>query len=136
MTKPIPLIQKYMTTNPLSIEKDAPLLEAANIMQKNQIRHLPVVFQGKIEGILSSTDVNLIRGLKNVDIEKLKVYDCFTPNPFIVHPDTHLDEVMSEMAEKKYGCVIVEDNQHLVGIFTWIDALKATQNLLETRLSK
>lgn len=134
MTKPIPHIQKYMTTTPLSIEKDAPLLEAATLMQKNHVRHLPVVYQGKVEGILSSTDVQLIRGLKNVDIEKLKVYDCFTPNPYIVHPETLLDEVLGEMAEKKYGCVIVEDKGRLVGIFTWIDALIATKNLLETRL--
>lgn len=134
MTKPIPSVQKYMTTTPLSIEKDASLLEAATLMQKNHIRHLPVVYQGKVEGILSSTDVQLIRGLKNVDIEKLKVYDCFTPNPYIVHPETLLDEVLGEMAEKKYGCVIVEDKGKLVGIFTWIDALVATKNLLETRL--
>jgi acetoin utilization protein AcuB len=134
MTKPIPQVRKFMTTTPLSIEKDAPLLEAASLMQKNHIRHLPVVYKGEIEGILSSTDVQLISALKNVDLEKLKVYDCFTPNPYIVHPETHLDEILGEMAEKKYGCVIVEDNKKLVGIFTWIDALMATKTLLETRL--
>jgi len=134
MTKPIPPIQKYMTKTPFSIEKDAALLEAATLMQSHHIRHLPVLYQGKIEGILTSTDVNLIRGLKNFDIEKLKVYDCFTPNPYIVHPDTLLNVVMEEMAEKKYGSVLVEDHGHLVGIFTWIDALNATKSLLETRL--
>ena len=134
MTKPIPNIMKYMTTTPYQIEKDASLLEAAELMQKNDIRHLPVVYQGKIEGVLTSTDINLIRSLKNIDIEKLKVYDCFTPNPFTVKPDTHMDVVLAEMAEKKYGCALIEDNQHLVGIFTWIDALKAIQHLLETRL--
>jgi len=136
MTKPIPPISKYMTTTPLFIEKDANLLDAANMMQKNHIRHLPVVYQNKIEGILSSTDVNLIRGLKNVDIEKLKVYDCFTPNPYIVSPETLIDVVLDEMAEKKYGSAIIEDKGILVGIFTWIDALKASKNLLETRLRK
>ncbi len=136
MTKPIPPIMKYMSTLPFSIEKDSPLLEAAELMQKNHIRHLPVLYQGKIEGILSSTDVQLISALKGVNLEKLKVYDCFTANPYIVHPETTLDEVMDEMAEKKYGCVLIEDNDHLVGIFTWIDALKATKNLMETRLRK
>lgn len=136
MTKPIPQIMKYMTTTPLSVEKDASLLEAASLMQKNQIRHLPVLFQGKIEGVISSTDVALIRGLHGVDMEKLKVYDCYTPNPYKVSPETSLDEVLDEMAEKKYGCVLIDDNDHLVGIFTWIDALKATKSLLETRLRK
>ena len=134
MTKPIPQIQKFMTTVPFSIEKDSPLLEAATLMQKHQIRHLPVVYQGKIEGILSNTDVTMIRTLNGVDLEKLKVMDCFTPNPYKVKPDTQLDEVLGEMAENKYGCVLVEDNEHLVGIFTWVDALKATNTLLETRL--
>jgi CBS domain-containing protein len=80
------------------------------------------------------TDVQLIRGLSGVDIEKLKVYDAFTPNPFKVKPEALLTEVLTEMAEMKYGCALVADNQHLVGIFTWVDALKATNQLLETRL--
>lgn len=134
MNKPIPQIMKYMTTTPLSIEKDAPLLEAAELMQKHHIRHLPALYKGKVEGILSSTDVTLIRSIKGFDIEKLKVYDCYTPNPVIVKPETHLDEVLDIMAEHKYGCVIVCDNDKLVGIFTWIDALIATKTLLETRL--
>ena len=134
MTKPAPKIQKYMTTVPTTIEKDAPLIDAATLMQKEHIRHLPVLYKGQIEGILSSTDVNLIRSLKDVDVEKLKVYDCFTSNPYTVSPEAMLDEVVDEMAEKKYGCVLVADNGHLVGIFTWIDALKATKTLIETRL--
>jgi acetoin utilization protein AcuB len=136
MTRPIPQIKKYMTTAPISIEKDAPLLEAAKLMQKHQIRHLPVVYAGKIEGVISSSDVMMIRTLNGVDIEKLKVYDCFKANPYNVTPETFLDDVLDEMAEKKYGCVLVNDNEHLVGIFTWIDALKATKSLLETRLQK
>lgn len=136
MTKPIPQIKKFMTTAPYSVEKDAPLLEAAELMQKHHIRHLPVVYQGKIEGILSSTDVTMIRTLNGVDIEKLRVLDCFTSNPYTVSPEAQLDEVLGEMAENKFGCVLVEDNEHLVGIFTWVDALKATNTLLETRLRK
>lgn len=136
MTKPIPQIMKYMTTTPFTIEKDAPLLEAATLMQKHQIRHLPVLYKGKIDGILSSTDVALVRGLNGVEVENLKVYDCYTSNPYKVTPETTLDEVLEEMAERKYGCVLVNDNEHLVGIFTWIDALRATKTLLETRLRK
>ncbi len=132
----MPTIKKFMTTVPFTVEKTAPLLEAAELMKKNHIRHLPVMSDGRIEGILSSTDITMIRTLNGVDIEKLKVSDCFTANPFKVGPDTFLDTVLDEMAEHKYGCVLVDDNEHLVGIFTWIDALKATKHLLETRLRK
>lgn len=134
MTKPIPQIKMFMTQVPYTIEKDASLTEAAKMMQEHDIRHLPVVLDGKIEGIVSSTDINLIKGLVGVDMTKLKVKDCYTTNPYKVSPDTLLDVVMDEMAEKKYGCVLVDDNKHLVGIFTWIDALRATKTLLQTRL--
>lgn len=134
MTKPIPQIKTFMTQVPYTIEKDASLTEAAKMMQEHGIRHLPVVLNGKIEGIVSSTDINLIKGLVGVDMNKLKVKDCYTTNPYKVSPDTLLDVVMDEMAEKKYGCVLVDDNKHLVGIFTWIDALRATKTLLQTRL--
>jgi CBS domain-containing protein len=134
MTKPIPPLSKYMTTTPLSVEKTESLLKAAQLMQKEHIRHLPVMYEGKIEGLLSSTDINLIRTLKGVDIENLKVMDCFTPNAFVVSPSAHLDEVLDQMAEKKYGCVVVADHDHLVGIFTWIDALMASSDLMRTRL--
>lgn len=136
MTKPIPQIKKYMTTTPVSIEKDASLIEASNLMSKNQIRHLPVLANGKIAGIISSTDVALIKGLRDVDLQKIKVQDCYSQHPYSVAPDAKLDEVLGEMAEKKFGCVLVNDNDHLVGIFTWVDALKATQELLETRLRR
>ena len=98
MTKPIPHILKFMTQVPVTVEKDSSLIDAAKIMRQHNIRHLPVISQGKIEGILSSTDINLIRSLSGVNIEKLKVYDCFTPNPYKVSPDTALNVVLGENA--------------------------------------
>jgi CBS domain-containing protein len=38
------------------------------------------------------------------------------------------------MAAHKYGSALVVDNHKLVGIFTWVDALSAMHELLETRL--
>lgn len=136
MTKPIPQIKKFMTTTPLSIEGDSLLKVAYDLMKKNNIRHLPVMAEGKVSGVITSTDIALVRGLSGVDLEKMRVKECFTPLAYTVHPDTGLDEVIAEMAEKKIGCAIVTDHDHLVGIFTWIDALKATYELLGTRLRK
>jgi acetoin utilization protein AcuB len=134
MSKSIPQISRFMTTSPKSVEKDHSLYEAATLMQKEGIRHLPVVYQGRVEGMLSMTDVNLIMSLKDSDITKLKVYDVFTPNATCVSSDTKLDEVCKLMAGEKIGSVVVEDNEKLVGIFTWIDALNAMEELLHTRL--
>ncbi len=134
MTKAIPQIKKYMVTQPRFVEKDQSLYEAATLMQKEGFRHLPVLYNGQIEGVLSMTDVNLVTALKGSDISKMKVMDAYTPNPLTVTPETLVDEVCRSMAQQKLGCVLVKDNEHLVGIFTWIDALNAMDELLHTRL--
>jgi acetoin utilization protein AcuB len=134
MSKSIPQITKFMTLKPKAVEKDQSLYEAATFMQKEGFRHLPVIYQGKVEGMLSMTDVNLIMSLKDADITKLKVFDVFTPNAKTVSSDAKLDDVCRLMAGEKIGSVVVEDNEKLVGIFTWVDALKAMDELLHTRL--
>lgn len=134
MSKPIPQIKKYMTTNPKFVEKNQSLSDAATFMQKEGFRHLPVLNNGFIEGILSMTDVNLVNGFQGTDITKMKVSDAYTPNPYMVRPETLVDVVCRLMARDKVGSVLVEDNGHLVGIFTWIDALQAMDELLNSRL--
>jgi acetoin utilization protein AcuB len=134
MSKPIPQIQKYMTTAPKSVEKDFSLLEAASLMQRDGFRHLPVTYNGRIEGVLSMTDVTLVSAIKGADISKMRVMDAYTPNPLTVSPEALVDDVCRTMAQQKYGCVLVEDNKNLVGIFTWIDALNAMDTLLHSRL--
>jgi acetoin utilization protein AcuB len=53
-----------------------------------------------------------------------------------VAPRAALDEVVSEMAQHKYGCAVVLDNGKVVGVFTTVDALRAFADLLETRLAR
>ncbi len=134
--KAIPQIQKYMTFVPKTIGSDQTIATASDLMRKLHIRHLPVLRGGKLVGILTDRDVNLILGFKDVDPMKLTVDEAFTPEPYFTEPNARLDEVVTMMAEKKYGCALVVDNGNLVGIFTEVDAFRALAELLETRLKK
>lgn len=46
-----------MTPNPYVCHPDNTLEEVMNIMVDNNIRHLPVVYEDKLEGMLSITDI-------------------------------------------------------------------------------
>ncbi len=132
--KAIPNIQKYMTYVPKFIGNDQTLEKALELMQELKIRHLPVLKAGSLVGILSDRDVNLVMTFKDVDPKTETVEEAYSPDPYSVSPNAPLDEVVTEMAEKKYGCAVVMDNHKLVGIFTEIDAFRALADLLHTRL--
>lgn len=136
MSKPIPTIQKYMTTAPHTIGLDQPMALAHRMMREHRIRHLPVLSEARIVGIISDRDLNLIETLRDVDPRVVTVEDAMTPNPYVVEPDVALDEVVSTMAAKRLGCAIVTQHNKVVGIFTTVDACQAFADLLRTRLAK
>jgi CBS domain-containing protein len=50
--------------------------------------------------------------------------------PFVVAPDSLLEEVAEAMAKNKHGSALVVERATLVGIFTSTDALRALVILL------
>lgn len=136
MTKAIPAIQKYMTTSPHAIGSDQPLALAHSTMKKHDIRHLPVLNGGVLVGMLTARDISLIETLRDVDVQKVTVEDAMSTSIYAVTPETPLDQVVSSMAEHKYGSAVVMQNNHVVGIFTTVDACRALAELLHTRLAK
>lgn len=132
--KAIPSVLKYMTTLPHTIGTEQNLVTAEKMMGELRVRHLPVLEDGKLVGILSERDVKLVQSFRDTNPEDVKVSQAYTPDPFIVSPEASLSDVCAQMASKKFGCALVCDNSKLVGIFTWVDALLALDELLTTRL--
>lgn len=133
--KAIPTIEKYMTTAPYTIGSDQTLAKAETMMNEHRIRHLPVLDGGKLVGILSDRDLKMVESFKDVDAEKVKISEAYQDEIYMVSPKAPLSEVCAEMSLHKYGSVLVMDNHKLVGIFTWVDALRAFNELLNTRLN-
>jgi acetoin utilization protein AcuB len=126
--KTMPKIQKVMTTCPHSIGFDISISKAKDMMREFGIRHLPVQNGAKLVGVVTDRDVKLASTFKGaVD---LKSEDIMTPDPYVISPNAELSEVVSEMAEHKYGCAIIVDNNKVVGIFTATDALRVLSDTL------
>lgn len=135
MTKAIPTIQKYMTTAPHSIGAEQTLSHAHEVLRAHHIRHLPVLKGGDLVGMLTQRDLALVETLKDVDPRNVSVEDAMSSEVYTVSPDAKLDEVVAEMAEKKYGSAVVVQNRKVVGIFTTVDVCTALADLLHSRLT-
>ena len=133
--KSIPHIKKYMTTDVQTIGDQQPMSVAHRVMREQCIRHLPVLHQGKLVGVVTDRDLRLVETLRDVDPTQVTVSEAMTSDVYTVGPDAALDEVVSAMAVSKYGSAIVVDHGHVVGIFTTVDACSALSDLLTTRLT-
>lgn len=134
--KQIPHIDKVMTPMPHTIGKDISLKQAMGMFREHNFRHLPVQDGGKLVGVLTDRDVKLVMSIQGAT-DQLTVEDAMTPDPYTVTPQTPLDRVTDEMAEHKYGCVIVrQENGKVVGIFTATDALRYLSEKLKEHYKK
>lgn len=130
--KQVPMISKYMTAMPHTINSDLSIKKASEMMRSHGIRHLPVQRGGNLIGVLSDRDIKLANSF--ADAEKLTVEDVMTSDPYVITPDSPLDTVVLAMAEHKYGCAIIQQgNGKVVGIFTAVDGLRAFSEVLNLR---
>ena len=124
-------IRQFMTPSPETIAADLTLAQARERMFRIHARHLPVVENGQLVGILSDRDIALVEAIDG-DLDKLLVRRAMTPQPFTCGPEARLYAVAAEMAAHKYGTAIVVDREHpghVVGLFTTTDALRALSQL-------
>lgn len=123
-------VSRYMTASVHTIGIDQSLLIAHEVMRANHIRHLPVLDEGELVGVVSIGDLHLIETLKDVKPEVVTVEEAMVPDPYVVAPSTSLGAVATHMAEHKLGAALIVDGGKVAGMFTGVDALKALAGLL------
>jgi len=124
--KQAPAIKVVMTKAPMTIDAAETVLSAQRILSEKGFRHLPVMKGGKPVSMLSDRDINLAlvanHGL--VKAEEMTVEDVCTLATYTATPDSPLDEVVLNMADRQIGSVLVLDGERLAGIFTATDACR------------
>jgi acetoin utilization protein AcuB len=136
------LVKDYMTRHPIMIEEHARVIEAQQIMTKNNIRHLPVVGDGKrLIGLvtrqrlmlppetLASLDVwEIARHLSDMTAGKVMIKGADLKT---ITPEATLEEAAELMIRHKVGGLpVLEDGGVVCGIITETDLLVELQNLL------
>ena len=130
-----------MTENPVTVSAEATVAEAAEILRDLEIRHLPVVQNGVLVGILSDRDLRDLDARLLLDIEDPEVVRARFSAPvvrvmsadvIVVDPETDLSEVIGIMIETKVGAIPIIDpaTRELLGIVSYIDVLRAVQDIL------
>jgi acetoin utilization protein AcuB len=121
----------YMSAGPHTIGREQSLAAAKQLMQKTHVRHLPVLHGGKLVGVLSDRELTTIETLPGS--KQLTVEDAMVPDVYVTSEDALLAKVAGEMAQLRIGSAVVLKDEHVVGVFTAVDALRALADALTPR---
>jgi acetoin utilization protein AcuB len=118
------IVSHWMSSDLITIGKQASIQEAMALMKRESIRHLPVVDQQmKLVGWITDAD---LRGVLIASmLEELTLEDVMIRKPFTVHPEMPLEEAARILLEKRVGGLPIVKDGTLVGVITTVDVLSA-----------
>ena len=123
-------IRDYMSPTVHTVDLEASLPEARQLMKEHGIRHLPVLDGSRLVGVVSQRDVVALETSPFIDTSVISVHDAMAEVPYAVSPETPLREVVQVMADNKYGSAVVMEEGRVCGIFTTVDAMSVLAELL------
>ena len=121
--KRMPLLKSVMTPFPYSVDVDAPVDRARQLMYEHGVRHLAVTEGAELVGVVSERDL-LRLGVTDADTQGVKVRDIAKGDLYVVDLNERIDTVLLTMAERHIGSVMVTRKGKLAGVFTMADACR------------
>lgn len=130
------IVGELMTRSDLvTITETQNLAKAQELLRLHRIRHLPVVREGKLVGLVTHRDLlkaAALCGGADPSQQPLWASDVMVRDVTTVRADTPSREALKIMLENKYGCLpVVRANGELIGILTEADMVRYAQYLIE-----
>ena len=114
--------------------------EACDLMFERDIRHIPIVKDGTVVGIISDRDIrcylaelfrDTLQGSETEEKKGTPLRDIMQAKPISVLPDADMQDVIESLLEWKVGAVLVcEPQDKLRGIVSYEDILEVVRDLV------
>jgi len=126
-------VKDIMVRDVATLDLNDELSLADDIMKLGRIRHLPVVDEGRLVGIMSQRDLfkaSLASAMgfgekaKREFMKTVAVKEVMVDEVITISPEASVEEAGKVMLEKKIGCLPVIEEGSLVGLITETDILR------------
>lgn len=117
------LVESIMTKDVLFVSPQSTVQEALDITKTHRFRHLPVLQEGRLVGLISDRDLRDAANTPDAAVAAWMVQDVIT-----CHPLDFVEDVAATIYKKRVGCLPVVSKGRLVGLVTERDIL---HNLVE-----
>jgi len=133
-------VSRSMTRKVITVDQEACILDAQELMAENKIRHLPIIDNNQqLLGIVTDRDIRSAlpyRFFEEPESERekicaLKVKDIMTKDPISISPTFTIQDALLLIQNSKVGALpVVDDDRRLKGIISVRDLLRAFINVL------
>jgi CBS domain-containing protein len=126
-------VRELMTANVATVARNDELTIADDIMTMKRVRHLPVVEDGRLVGILSqpdlfkaalSTAMGFGEKARKEFLKTVPVKEVMTEEVLTIDPDADVRAAAHLMLDRRVGCLPVLEKGKLVGMITETDLLR------------
>jgi acetoin utilization protein AcuB len=128
-------VREIMETEVAVLSPDERLDLAEDVMRLGRIRHLPVVENGRVVGVVSSRDLlasSLSQVLdfdpkrRRIFLRSIEVKEVMASKAVTVAPEASLREAGESMLRHRIGCLpVAKEDGALIGLVTETDLLRA-----------
>jgi CBS domain-containing membrane protein len=133
-------VRDLMATDLVTLTEDDTLAHAQRCMARGRIRHLPVVREAVLVGLITHRDLLAASFSIFADVNRSEQRRVFVTVPVVevmhrdlvtVAPEMPIAAAARILLDNKYGCLpVVNAGGELVGILTEADFLRLTVQLL------
>jgi acetoin utilization protein AcuB len=129
------LVRDSMTREVVTLSPQTTAAEALALCREKGIRHLPVMEEGRLAGIVSDRDLRsatpaLGDSARAEALQRIQVWGVMVRDVLTAHPEDPIEQAANTMREKKIGCLPVLEAGELVGILTTSDVMEALVYLI------
>jgi len=127
-------VSKIMTRDLITLGLNDDLYKAEKLFKEHKIRHIPVVEEEHIIGILSYSDLKRISFLDSFDSNEIEIDNAIynmlsirqimVKNPVVINSTVTVKSVAEILSKNEFHALPVVENKILVGIVTTTDLLK------------
>ena len=135
-------VSDWMTRKVFTVTPDDGIYDAIKLLKEKDIKHIPVVKDGRLKGLLSDRDLRTFSPSKATTLDayelhyllaKTKVKEIMKTKVITTNPDTPIEEAARLMYDQNLGCLPVLENSKLVGIVSDRDIFRALVDITGVR---
>lgn len=136
------MVRDIMNTDLTTLSDDATLLDATLIFARGIVRHIPILRDQQLVGIVTERDLkhyspSILSGMPadayNRLMETTPLVKIMTRDPLTIEPDRSVSEAAELLYARRIGCLPVVEGDSLKGIITVTDMLKLLLQLLSEK---